>query len=56
MFNRVMLFAMLSMLILCLAGCGADDTKPAAQPAAAAQTIPRSAAPGSNLLEEVSTK
>jgi hypothetical protein len=34
MFNRVMLFAMLSMLILCLAGCG-DDTKPEAQPAAA---------------------
>jgi hypothetical protein len=36
MFNRVMLFAMLSMLILCLAGCGGDDdTKQAAQPAAA---------------------
>jgi len=35
MFNRVMLFAMLSMLILCLAGCGGDDTKQAEQPAAA---------------------
>src|SRR4051812_35029709 len=35
MFNRVMLVAMLSMLFLCLAGCGADDTKQAAQPAAA---------------------
>jgi hypothetical protein len=39
MFNRVMLFAMLSMLILCLAGCG-DDTKPAAQPAAAPAAKP----------------
>jgi len=36
MFNRVMLFTMLSILILCLAGCGGDDTKPASQPAAAA--------------------
>ena len=36
MFNRVMLFAMLSILILCLAGCGGgEDTKPATQPAAA---------------------
>ena len=35
MFNRVMLFVTLSMLILCLAGCGGDDTKQATQPAAA---------------------
>jgi len=36
MFNRVMLSAMLSMLILCLAGCADNqETKPAAQPAAA---------------------
>lgn len=36
MFNRLMLFAVLGMLVLTLAGCGgADDTKQAAQPAAA---------------------
>src|SRR5215212_4517160 len=36
MFNRVTLFAVLSMLILCLAGCGAsEEPKQAAQPAAA---------------------
>ena len=34
MFNRVMLFAVLSMLILCLAGCG-EAPKQAEQPAAA---------------------
>jgi hypothetical protein len=31
MFNRLMLFAMLGMLMLFMAGCG-EDTKPAAQP------------------------
>src|SRR6185295_912641 len=37
MFNRVVLFAVLCMLILCLAGCGApEETKQAAEPAAAA--------------------
>ena len=36
MFNRVVLFAVLSMLILCLAGCGGgEDTNQASQPAAA---------------------
>jgi hypothetical protein len=41
MFKRVMLFATLSMLILCLAGCGGgEDTKPAPQPAAAAAPAP----------------
>ena len=35
MFNRVMLFAMLSMLILCLAGCGGEEPKQATAPAAA---------------------
>jgi hypothetical protein len=36
MFTRVMLFALLSMLILCLAGCGGgEEQKQASQPAAA---------------------
>ena len=36
MFNRVLVFAVLSMLVLCLTGCGgAEDTKQAAESAAA---------------------
>ena len=34
MFNRVMLLAILSTLILCLAGCGGGEPKEASQPAA----------------------
>src|SRR5438046_571037 len=39
MFNRVMLFTMLSMLILCLAGC-AEEPKQESQPAAAPKPKP----------------
>lgn len=41
MFNRLMLLALLSILVLSLAGCsGAEDTKQAAQPAAAPAAKP----------------
>ena len=44
MFNRVMLFAMISILILCLAGCGGgEEQKQASQPAAAPAPAPKPA-------------
>ena len=45
MFNRVVLFAMVSMLILCLAGCGGGEEpkKEASQPTAAPAPAPKPA-------------
>lgn len=41
MFNRVMLFASISILVLCLAGCGGGEDEKQAQPAAAPAAAPK---------------
>ena len=43
MFTRVMLFASISILLLCLAGCGGGEDEKQAQPAAAPATAPKPA-------------
>jgi hypothetical protein len=52
MFNRVMLLAFSSMLILCLAGCGGGETPQATTPQPAAQAAaPKAAEPPVELYE-----
>ena len=54
MLNRVTLLAVLSMLILSLAGCGGEEKKaePAAQPAAAPPPKPEEKVPVYELTKE----